>query len=105
MPTGPVDDYQGDRSRRDACPNFRQMLVHGFDADGRQDQCAANAAGRADRTEQIRPVEAPVPQRARAAAPPGPDSGQRALLANPCFVLEPDFNRLAGGALAERIFC
>jgi len=43
-----------------------------------------------------------VAQRARAASAPSPDTGQRALLANPCFVLEPDFDRLAGGALAER---
>jgi hypothetical protein len=43
-----------------------------------------------------------VAQRARAASAPSPDTGQRALLANPCFVLEPDFDRLAGSALAER---
>ncbi len=105
MPTGPVDDYQGDCSRRDASPDFSQMLVHGFDVDGRQDQSAANATGRADRTEQIRPVEAPVAQCARAAPAPGPNSGQRALLPDSCFVLEPDFNQLTDRALAERLFC
>ena len=65
-------------------------------------QSGANATGRADGTEQIRPGEAPVARRARAAPAPGPDAGQRALLANPCFVLEPDFDRLASSALAER---
>ncbi len=97
-----VDDYQGDCSRRDTSADFLQMLVHGFDVDGGQDQSAANATGRADRTEQIGPVEAPVAQRARAASAPGPNSGQRTLLANSCFVLEPDFDRLAGRAPAER---
>jgi hypothetical protein len=105
MPAGPVDDYESDRSGCDTCPNLRQMLVHRCDADDGQDQSAANATGRADRTEQIRPVEAPVAQRARAAAAPSPDAGQRALLANSCFVLEPDFDQLTNRALAERLFC
>jgi hypothetical protein len=52
----------GDCSRADAFPDFNQVLVHGFDVDGRQDQSAANATGRADGAEQIRPVEAPVAQ-------------------------------------------
>jgi len=101
MPSGPVHDEQGDCSRTDAFPNFNQVLVHGFDVDGRQDQSAANATGRAHGAEQIRPGEAPVAQRARAAAASGPNSGQRALLPDPCFILEPDFNRLVIGARAE----
>ena len=60
MPTGPVDDDQGYCPHGDAPANFSQMLVHGVDVDGGQDQCAANAAGRADGAEQIGPVEAPV---------------------------------------------
>ena len=105
MPSGSVHDEQRDCSGTDAFPDFNQVLVHGFDVDGRQHQSGANATGGADGAEQICPVEAPVPQRARAAAAPGPDAGQRALLANPCFVLKPDFNRLSGRALAERLFC
>jgi hypothetical protein len=81
------------------------MLVHGFDVDGGQDQSGANATGRADGAEQIGPGEAPVAQRARPGAAPGPDAGQRALLANPCFVLEPDLDRIASSALAQRLFC
>ena len=103
MPSGPVHDEQGDCSRTDAFPNFNQVLVHGFDVDGRQDQGAANATGRAHRAEQIRPVEAPVAQRARTGASPGPKAGERALLPDPCFILEPDFNRLAISARAERL--
>ena len=95
MPSGSVHDEQRDCFGTHAFPDFNQVLVHGFNVDGRQDQRGAGAAGRADGTEQIRPVEAPVAQRARAGAAPGPDAGQRALLANPCLVLEPDFNRLA----------
>ena len=105
MPSGPVNDKQGDCSRTDAFPDFNQVLVHGFDVDGRQHQSGANATGRADGAEQIGPGEAPVARRARTGAAPGPDAGLRALLANSCFVLEPDFDQLTNRALAERLFC
>ena len=104
MPSRPIYDEQGDCSRTDAFSDFNQMLVHGFDVDGRQHQGSANASGWADRAEEVGPVETPVARRARAASTLGPDAGQRALLPDPCFVLEPDFNGLAGGALAERFF-
>jgi hypothetical protein len=80
------------------------VLVHGFDVDGRQHQSGANATGRADGAEQIGPGEAPVARRARTGTAPGPDAGLRALLANPCFVLEPDLDRLVSGTFAERVF-
>jgi len=104
MPSGPVHDEHRDCSRTDAFPNFNQVLVHGFDVDGRQHQSGADATGRADGTEQIRPGEAPVAHRARAGAAPGPDAGQRALLADSRFVLEPDFDQLINRTLAERLF-
>ena len=75
MPTGAVHDQQGDCSWTDAFPDFSQMLVHGFDVDGRQDQGGANATGWTDGAEQIGPVKAPVAQRARAGATPGPNAG------------------------------
>jgi hypothetical protein len=78
------------------------MLVHRFDVDGGQHQSGASAAGRANGTEQIGPGKAPVAGRTGTGATPGPDAGQCALLSNPCFILKPDFNRLAGGTLAER---
>jgi hypothetical protein len=80
------------------------MLVHGLDVDRRQNQSAANATGRTDRAEKIRPVEAPVARRARTASKPGPDAGQRTLLPDSRFILEPDFNQLAS-VLAKRLFC
>ena len=102
MPARPVHDEQGDCPNADALADFSQMLVHGFDVDGGQHQAAANATGRADGTEQIRPAEAPVAPRTRTGAAPGPDAGQRALLANPCLVLKPDLDQLAC-MLAERL--
>lgn len=102
MPSGSIHDEQGDRSSRDAPADFSEMQGHGFDVDGRQHQSGANAAGWANGAEQIGPGKAPVTLRARTASAPGPDPGQRALLPNPCFILEPDLDGLAIGALAER---
>ncbi len=105
MPTGSVHDEQGDCSGIDHFFYFNQMLVHGFDIDRRQDQASANATGRANRAEKIGPVEAPVAPRARTAPTPGPDAGERALLADPCFILEPDFDLLAASPFAKGLFC
>jgi len=104
MPSGSIHDEQGDCSLTDAFPDFNQVLVHGFDVDGRHHQSGANATGGADGAEQIRPDEAPVAQRPGASAAISPDAGQRALLANPCFVLEPDFDQLTNRALAKGLF-
>jgi hypothetical protein len=104
MPSGAIHNEQGDGARTDAFTDFNQMLVHGLDVDGRQNQSAADASGRTDRAEKIRPVEAPVARRARAASEPGPDVGQRALLPDPRFILEPDFDKFAN-VLAKRLFC
>ena len=101
MPSRSVHNKQGDCARTDAFADFNQMLVHGLDVDGRQHQGGANATSRANGPEQIRPGKTPVARRARTASTPGPDAGQRALLPDPCFVLEPDFDRLVS-AFAER---
>lgn len=86
MPARSVDHQQGYCSRGGALADFRQVLVHGVNAGGRQDQSGASAPGRAGGAGEISPVEAPVPKRAWTAAAPYPDAGQRALLPNPCFI-------------------
>jgi hypothetical protein len=96
MPTGTVEDQQGDRTDADACADFGQMLVHGLDADCRHDEGGAGAARRADGAEQVGPGEPPVALDPRTRATLSPDAGQRALLANAGFILKPDFDRPAG---------
>jgi len=66
------------------------MLVHGVDTDYRHDQGGAGE-----------PPVAPVAPDARTGAALGPDSGQRALLANAGFILKPDFDRPAGKLLRD----
>jgi len=105
VPSGPIHDEQGECSSSDAFADFNQMLVHGFNVDGRQHQGGANTPARANRAEEIGPGEAPVARRARTASTPGPDARHRALLSDPGFVLKPDFNWPAASAFTERLFC
>jgi hypothetical protein len=101
MPSRSFHYEQRDCARADAFADFNQMLVHGFDVDGGQRQGGADASDRTDCAEKIHPVEAPVAQRARTASESRPDAGQRSLPTDPCFILEPDFDRLAS-TFAER---
>jgi hypothetical protein len=94
VPTGPVEDPQGDGA--DALADFGQMFIHGLDADCRHDQRGAGAARRADGTEQVSPGEPPVALDPRTRAALGPDAAQRAVLADASFILKPDFDRPAG---------
>ena len=71
----------------DALADFSQVLVHGVDADCRHDQGGAGAARRADGAEQVSPSEPPIALDPRTRAAFGPDAGQRALLADPRFIL------------------
>jgi hypothetical protein len=101
VPTSTVEDQQGDGTDADALANFGQVFIHGLDADCRHDQRGAGAARRADGAEQVSPSEPPVAADARTRAALGPDAGQRAVLANPGFVLKPDFDRPAGKLLRD----
>ena len=103
VPACAVHDQQGDGAWTDAGADRGQMLVHGLDADDGQHHGAAYAAGGAEGAEQIDPVESLVAQRAGAGAATRPDAGQRALLADPGFVLEPDLDRPAGVLRAEGV--
>ncbi len=80
---------------RHAATDLGQVDVHGLDIDVRQHDGRADAALRADGTEQMDRVAAMVAQRTRARAARRPHAGQRALLANTGFVHEPDLDRFA----------
>jgi hypothetical protein len=69
------------------------MLVHGSDANFRHDHSDTGTASRANGTKQVRPRKPAVALSPWSRAALGPNAGQSALLANPGFVLEPDFNR------------
>src|SRR6195952_2321819 len=69
----------------------------------RHHQARADAALRTDGTEQVGRGVARVLHGARARASARPDVGQRALLADPGLVLEPDLKRLAAGFLGDHL--
>jgi hypothetical protein len=65
-----------------------ELCQPALDADGRHDQRGAGAARRADGAEQVSPSEPPIALDPRTRAAFGPDAGQRALLADPRFILK-----------------
>src|SRR5205823_13741753 len=103
MPSGTVADQYRVRTGRHLCADLLQVLVHGFGVDERHDDRGAGAARRTDRAEQISGIMAVVAYHRRARADRGPDVGDRALLADAGFVLEPDLDRLADRRRRQRL--
>jgi hypothetical protein len=89
-----VDDHDAVGVRGNSFGDLAQMQVEAFGVRVRQDERGAGPALRAGRAEDMGPVITPVARGARARALLGPDARQRSLLPNPCFVLEPDLDRL-----------
>ena len=94
----------------DAAGDFRQMSVHGGGVDGGvddgvddgKDQRRCEPARGADGTEDIGPLIAGIAGRPGSGAASGPDTGEGSLLADPCFILEPDFEGSAPRGLRDR---
>src|SRR5579864_4634667 len=76
--------------------DFGQVLVHRIDVHLRHDDRSADAALRADGSEQVRPFETTVARHARSGAAPSPDARNGPLLTDPGFISKPDLNWLAG---------
>jgi hypothetical protein len=90
------------RAGCDLGADLGQVQVHRLGVDERQHEGGADATGRADGTEQIRPVVTLIARCAGAAAPVCPDVGQAALLTDAGFILPPEFDRLAARLLRDR---
>jgi hypothetical protein len=78
------------------------MQVHRLSIGAGQDKGGGFAALWADGAEYIGPFIALVAWRARTRSPLGPDAGQRALLADARFVLEPYFERFSSRGFRDR---
>ncbi len=98
-----VEKDGGVSLRVDSLADGIEMQVHhggiGF---GHDDGGAPSPAGTSG-AEQIGPIVALVARRPGPGSALGPDTRQGALLADPGFVLEPDFDGLAGGRRRERL--
>jgi len=77
--------------------DFDQMQVHRLGIGAGHHQCRPGAPARADGTKDIGAFIALIPQRAGTFALLAPDVGQRPFLADPRFILDPDFKRLTLG--------
>ena len=89
------------RSRGDPAADFGQMHGHCIGIGGGQDERGRSAALRTDGTKNVSPLVALVAWRTRSRSPSGPNAGQRTLLTDAGFVLEPDFDRLVFGVLGK----
>jgi len=90
------------RSRRYAAGDFGQVGRHGFSVCGGQDQTRCNAPFGADGSKKIGPLIAGIAGGTGPGATFGPKPGEGSLLADPCFVLEPDFQWLAVSGFGDR---
>ena len=77
-----------------AAGDLGKVGVHRRRVDEGQDQARRKPARGTDRTKRTGPLAAGVAGRAGSCAAPGPEAGQGARLADPCFVLKPDLERL-----------
>jgi hypothetical protein len=98
---GAIEDESGVAAGRRLAADRSEMQRHGLGVRRRHDQACCDATLRTGRAEQVGPVIALVVRRAGPRSTLGPDAGQRALLADPGLILEPDFDRLAFGAIGD----
>ena len=97
VPTGAVEDKRGMSARGDGAGDLLEMQAHRFGVGVGHHQGGAGGALGTDGAEDVGPIVAAVARRPRARADAGPDAGQRAFLADPGLVLEPDLQRLVAG--------
>src|SRR5208337_3074567 len=98
---GAVEHERRMRSRRDVAGDLDQVQRHDLGVGGRHDEGGRGAPLRADGAEEIGPLIALVARGSGARSALRPDPGQRALLADARFILEPDFKRLALGFVGK----
>ena len=101
MIAGAIEDESGMATSRYLSADSSEMQRHSFGVGCGHDQTCCDATLRTGRTEQVGPIVASVVRRAGSRSTLGPDAGQRPLLADPGFILEPDFDRLVFGAVGD----
>ena len=97
MPASLINEQHGMGSRLDVKRDLLEMQFHGLGVAKRQDETGRFAERGADRAEDIGRRGSLILQGEGARAALGPAPRDFVLLANACFVLEPQFERLACG--------
>ena len=93
MPSGPVQQQRGVGARSDVARDFVEVKLHHLGVGIGQCESCPDAAGRADRAEQIGVGVALIGGLPRPRSAPGPLADKAVLLADPSLILEPDFDR------------
>jgi len=104
MPARAIHDDNAMGSGGDGCADLLEMLLHGLGVGVGHHQGRALIASWADRTEDIGVLVALIGGLAWTRTFCSPLVDLAVLLANPCFILEPDFNGLVGGDVFQA-FC
>jgi PHP family Zn ribbon phosphoesterase len=95
VPTGLIDDQNGVSAGIDGRSDFGQVRIHRLGIAPRQDEADSLALLRTDRAEDIDPFGALIVRCAGPCSAPGPTARDLVLLADPGFVLEPEFDLYA----------
>src|ERR1700693_4635824 len=93
MPSGAIEQQDAMRPLGDVARDFVEVKLHHVGISIGQRQRRPDAAGGADRAEQIGVVVALVGGLPWPRSTPGPLADEAVLLANSGFILEPDFDR------------
>lgn len=103
MPPCLIHDQNGVRIVGNIPDDFDVVLVHRMGIAPRRDEDCGLAVLRADRAEDVCRARALLMRRGRSRTSLGPTSGDLVLLADPGFILEPDFDHFSlGGAESLR---
>jgi hypothetical protein len=101
MPSGAIEQQDGVSALSDIACDLVEVELHHVGVRVGQGESRPNTAGRTDRAKQIGVVVALVGRLARPRSAPGPLAHEPVLLADPGFVLEPDFDRRRLGDALE----
>ena len=81
----------------DGFGDFGEVFIHRLRIGKGHDEGGGSGAFRTDGSKYVSPFVASITWRARAGSAPGPNTGERSLLSDPRFILEPDFQWFAAG--------
>lgn len=101
MPPGLIQDQDNLCFRSGLFTDKVQMRIHIIGVDGRCNEGRGSTGFRVDGAEEIDPLIFGLLDGCRPGSSFGPDCRQRSLLADPRFVLEPDFDGLIGVFIAD----
>jgi len=99
VPTGSVEQQSCVGAAGDLAADLVEMGLHGRSVGIRHGQACTDTTCGADGTEQVGALVALVRRLAGSCTAPGPLAHDTVLLADPSFILEPDFDRFVLGQM------